>query len=217
MAAPTARHPGQPHLEPIPALSSNPVSSQTQLLAPLQASGQADQTARPPPDQGSQVVQASKGPQAPQTPSSLPQPASQGWRFWAIFIPMCVATLLAAVETTVTSTALPTIVAHLHSGDLYVWIMNGYLLTRCVLLRSHGQCGGKRSTDPPELLRSIIAARRSSLCTASSPRYGVADISPSSPSPSSPWEAALAVAQLQRPCSSRDGSSRAWVVEGSVS
>ena len=60
----------------------------------------------------------------------LPQPASQGWRFWAVFIPMCVATLLAAVEATVASTALPFIVAELNSGDLYVWIMNGYLLTR---------------------------------------------------------------------------------------
>ena len=61
---------------------------------------------------------------------ALPQPASQGWRFWAVFIPMCVATLLAAVEATVASTALPFIVAELNSGDLYVWIMNGYLLTR---------------------------------------------------------------------------------------
>ena len=137
MADPTAQDPDQPHLEPpIPALFFDPVSSQTRLLAAsLQVPGQAYQTARPSPDQDSQVVQASKVPQAPQNPSSLPQPASQGWRFWAIFIPMCVATLLAAVETTVTSTALPTIVANLHSGDLYVWIMNGYLLTRCVLLR----------------------------------------------------------------------------------
>lgn len=60
------------------------------------------------------------------------QPASQGWRFWAVFLPMCMGTLLAAVETTVTSTALPSIVADLESGDLYVWILNGYLLTRCV-------------------------------------------------------------------------------------
>ena len=65
-----------------------------------------------------------------QDAQALPQPASQGWRFWAIFVPMCVATLLAAVEATVASTALPFIVADLNSGNLYVWIMNGYLLTR---------------------------------------------------------------------------------------
>lgn len=142
MAPPTALDPGQSHLHPNPALSSDPFSSQTELVSSPQASGQADQSVRPTADQDSNVVQALKGPQAPQAPSNLPQPASHGWRFWAIFIPMCVGTLLAAVETTVTSTALPTIVAHLNSGDLYVWIMNGYLLTRCVLLRSHGQCDG---------------------------------------------------------------------------
>ncbi len=157
MAAPTAMNPGQSSFEadaPLRmagqnqsttsnlCLSSDRDSSQTQSIAPLQAPGQADQTAQRPPEHDSQVVQASKGsqaPQAPQAPSNLPQPASQGWRFWAVFIPMCVATLLAAVESTVTSTALPTIVADLNSGDLYVWIMNGYLLTRCVILRSDSQ------------------------------------------------------------------------------
>lgn len=76
-----------------------------------------------------QFPQASPEALAQQAVLTLPQPASRGWRFWAVFIPMCVATLLVAVETTVTSTALPSIVADLSSGDLYVWIMNGYLLT----------------------------------------------------------------------------------------
>ena len=77
-----------------------------------------------------QFPQASPEAPAQQAALTLPQPASRGWRFWAVFVPMCVATLLVAVETTVTSTALPSIVADLSSGDLYVWIMNGYLLTR---------------------------------------------------------------------------------------
>ena len=53
-----------------------------------------------------------------------------GWRFWAIFPALCVTTLLAAVETTVTSTALPTITQDLNAGELYVWFVNAYLLTR---------------------------------------------------------------------------------------
>ena len=68
--------------------------------------------------------------QSPPQPPQLHQPAARGWRFWAAFVPMCVGTLLAAFETTVTSTALPSIVSDLGSGDLYVWILNGYLLTR---------------------------------------------------------------------------------------
>lgn len=64
------------------------------------------------------------------SPTQLDQPAGRGWKFWMIFIPLCVGTLLAALESTVTSTALPSIVQDLQSGDVYVWFLNGYLLTR---------------------------------------------------------------------------------------
>jgi len=57
------------------------------------------------------------------------QPNAKGWRFWMIFPPLCIATLLMALESTVTSTSLPMIAAALKSGDNYVWFLNGYLLT----------------------------------------------------------------------------------------
>ncbi len=57
------------------------------------------------------------------------EPAAKGWRFWAIFPPLCLSSLLVALESTVTSTALPMITADLNSGDNYVWFLNGYLLT----------------------------------------------------------------------------------------
>lgn len=60
--------------------------------------------------------------------SEVDQPAAKGWKFWAIFPPLCIATLLVALESTVTSTSLPMITAALDSGDNYVWILNGYLL-----------------------------------------------------------------------------------------
>ena len=59
-----------------------------------------------------------------------PEKIHYGWRFWAIFPALCVTTLLAAVETTVTSTALPTISDDLHAAEVYVWFVNAYLLTR---------------------------------------------------------------------------------------
>lgn len=55
--------------------------------------------------------------------------SSRGWRFWAVFPPICLATLLIALESTVTTASLPKIAADLDAGDNYVWIMNGYLLT----------------------------------------------------------------------------------------
>ncbi|KAL9130698.1 MAG: hypothetical protein Q9217_001177 [Psora testacea] len=45
---------------------------------------------------------------------------NRGWRFWAIFLALCVTSLLAAVEATVTSTALPTIVHDLDIGDEFL-------------------------------------------------------------------------------------------------
>lgn len=53
-------------------------------------------------------------------------------RFWLVFIALCVTSLLAALEGTVTSTALPTIVADLHIGDNYPWVSNAYFLTTYV-------------------------------------------------------------------------------------
>jgi MFS family permease len=49
-----------------------------------------------------------------------------------VFVALCVTSLLAALEGTVTSTALPTIVADLHIGDNYPWVSNAYFLTTYV-------------------------------------------------------------------------------------
>jgi hypothetical protein len=59
-----------------------------------------------------------------------PTTSGKGWRFWAVFPAICVTTMLTAVESTVVSTALPFIVHELDAGDLYVWFVNVYFLTR---------------------------------------------------------------------------------------
>lgn len=57
-------------------------------------------------------------------------PAKKGWRFWAVFSSLCMATWLVAVESTVVSTDLPVITREVNAGDSFVWILNVYLLTR---------------------------------------------------------------------------------------
>jgi len=57
-------------------------------------------------------------------------PKKYPWRFWAIFVSLSVTGLLAALEGTVTSTALPTISEDLNAGELYIWFINAYFLTR---------------------------------------------------------------------------------------
>ncbi|KAF7520304.1 hypothetical protein G7054_g12805 [Neopestalotiopsis clavispora] len=63
----------------------------------------------------------------------------KGWRFWAIFPTLMLVSLLVAVESTVTSTALPFIVHELDAGDLYVWFVNAYFLTSAAFLPLFGQ------------------------------------------------------------------------------
>ncbi len=59
------------------------------------------------------------------------QPAFEnGWRSWAIIAALSVVALLPAIEGTVVSTALPTIVQNLQGGESYVWVVNAYFLTR---------------------------------------------------------------------------------------
>ncbi|KAK1252093.1 hypothetical protein MKX08_003280 [Trichoderma sp. CBMAI-0020] len=65
--------------------------------------------------------------------------ALRGWRFWAVFPAICVTSLLAAVESTVTSTALPFIVHQLNAGGVYVWFANVFLLTSTAFLPLFGQ------------------------------------------------------------------------------
>lgn len=90
--------------------------------------------------------------QPPRTPQSMTpainktdhadeQPAchTKGWRFWATFPALCLTSMLAAVESTVTSTALPSITKALGAGDLYVWFANSYFLTSTVFLPLIGQ------------------------------------------------------------------------------
>jgi hypothetical protein len=64
------------------------------------------------------------------TPKSDPPPSTKkGFRFWAILVVLALASLLTALEATITSTVLPMITTDLGAGDGYIWIANAYLLT----------------------------------------------------------------------------------------
>lgn len=59
-----------------------------------------------------------------------PTKTKYGPRIWAIMVALCVTNLLVALEGTVISTALPTIVEDLGGGEAYVWASTGYFLTK---------------------------------------------------------------------------------------
>ena len=64
---------------------------------------------------------------------------ARDWRFWAIFPGLCLTSVLTALDSTVLSTALPTIVGELHSASLYVWTINAYTLTFTAAQPFYGQ------------------------------------------------------------------------------
>lgn len=57
---------------------------------------------------------------------------ARDWRFWMVFAALSITGLLSAVEGTIISTALPTIVHNLNIGSNYAWVSNAYFLTRSV-------------------------------------------------------------------------------------
>ncbi|GKT50530.1 efflux pump fus6 [Colletotrichum spaethianum] len=61
------------------------------------------------------------------------------WRFWAVFPALCVTTFLSALDTSILSTALPTIALDIDAGELYMWITNSYILSSTVVLPLFGQ------------------------------------------------------------------------------
>ncbi|KAI1383552.1 putative multidrug resistance protein fnx1 [Hypoxylon trugodes] len=71
---------------------------------------------------------------APETSSS-----SHGWRFWAIMTSMAVASLLAGLDATAVSTAMPSMINDLGTSQGFMWIANSYLLTTTAFTPIFGQ------------------------------------------------------------------------------
>ncbi|KAL9120108.1 MAG: hypothetical protein Q9187_003342 [Circinaria calcarea] len=62
-----------------------------------------------------------------------------GGRFWAIFAGLSLTALLSALDGSIVSTALPTILRELNVGDNYVWVINIYFLTSATFQPIYGQ------------------------------------------------------------------------------
>ncbi|GAW13743.1 hypothetical protein EKO27_g1637 [Xylaria grammica] len=71
--------------------------------------------------------------------ASEPVPQQRGWRFWAIMTSMAVSSLLAGLDATAVSTAMPSIIHDLGTSQGYVWIANAYLLTTTAFTPIFGQ------------------------------------------------------------------------------
>ncbi len=57
-----------------------------------------------------------------------------GWQLWGVLIALMLTLLLAALDQTIVSTALPTIIRELHGVDQYAWVVTAYLLTETTVI-----------------------------------------------------------------------------------
>ncbi|KAI0083281.1 iron permease [Irpex rosettiformis] len=92
-----------------------------------------------------------------------PEKPKRGAYFWLSFLAICVSLFMSAIETSGTSTALPTIISDLQ-GDDFVWVGSAYPLAATALLPASGgmaQVFGRRATM---LVALALFALGSALC-----------------------------------------------------
>ena len=96
-------------------------------------------------DQGAPVM-ASSSSSAGNEGKKPTEDTPRDFRFWAIIASLCVTGLLGALENTVVTTSLPTIVRALDLGDNYIWITNVFFLTRYATCFENSEFLGTRVT-----------------------------------------------------------------------
>ncbi|RYO94912.1 hypothetical protein DL762_000346 [Monosporascus cannonballus] len=103
--------------------------------------------------------------ETPETPETTHvAPAKRDWRFWALLSSISLAGLLTALEGTITSTALPSIVNDLGGGHLYIWIVNGYLFAMTAMQPLYGQLANVFGRRWPMLISTALFVLGSGVC-----------------------------------------------------
>jgi MFS family permease len=77
---------------------------------------------------------------------------------------LCFSVLLAALDTSVVATALPTIIAELKSGPLFIWVINGYFVGIAAVQPMYGQAADIFGRRWPMILAVALFAVGSGLC-----------------------------------------------------
>ncbi|CAI7566274.1 unnamed protein product [Penicillium bialowiezense] len=110
-------------METLPASTEEKSNKKDKQSTPVDDSGDGNQHSEVP---------------AAQTEGLAP-PKKKPWQFWAVFPALCMTTFLSALDTSILSTALPTIALDINAGESYMWITNSYILSSTVVLPLFGQ------------------------------------------------------------------------------
>ncbi|KAJ6534587.1 iron permease [Mycena vulgaris] len=89
--------------------------------------------------------------------------SKRGSRFWLIFIANLVVDLLSALDLTAVSTALPTIVGHLHGSD-FIWVGSAYTIASTAVLPTIGGLASTLGRKPLLLGFITVFGLGSAIC-----------------------------------------------------
>ncbi|CAG9946123.1 unnamed protein product [Clonostachys rosea f. rosea IK726] len=119
--------------------------------------GVADETNRP-----------SDGVDITNVNNDSPAPVKKGQKFWLTIVALGFAGLLTALEATITSTAMPSIIAELGGGNAYIWAINGYLLALSVPTIPFCTLGDVFGRKWPMIIATALFILGSGLCGGAS-------------------------------------------------
>ncbi|KAJ7464563.1 iron permease [Mycena latifolia] len=100
---------------------------------------------------------------APKAVTDLPPTSKRGLKFWLIFIANLIVDLLSALDLTAVSTALPTIVEHLHGSD-FIWVGSAYTIASMAILPTIGGLASTLGQKPILLGFIVFFALGSAIC-----------------------------------------------------
>ncbi|KAI0332877.1 Mfs1.1 [Cubamyces sp. BRFM 1775] len=87
-----------------------------------------------------EVNPTAEGAKADAAVPAAPTPtAKRGWRFWVIFLALCLSLFLTALDLASVYTALPSIVHDLEGADSFVWVSSAYTLSCSAVLPMSGR------------------------------------------------------------------------------
>ncbi|KAI8976648.1 Mfs1.1 [Trametes punicea] len=100
-----------------------------------------------------------------------PPATKRGWRFWLIFLALCLSLFLTALDLASVYTALPSIIHDLQGADSFVWVSSAYTLSCAAVLPMSGRLAdifGRRAV----LLVAILLFAAGSAVTAAATTMG---------------------------------------------
>lgn len=95
---------------------------------------------------------------------NIPNQQKRGIRFWLIIVSLAITALLAALEATIVSTALPSIVSDLGGYGAYVWVIMAFFLTTTAFQPLYGQLADIFGRRYPTIFAVAIFALGCGLC-----------------------------------------------------